>query len=128
MIQRRKNPRFRSSPLAFGDSELEEFGDDRGETKYKNRHINHDDDTEAQGDSLLEEKRLVSSVGLDPLLECLVLNERVVRSGWINIGETAKHGLDTECGTRHTGASSKFQSFYRQVASGHSTFSRPTSR
>ena len=88
----------------------------------------HDDAGEAQRDSLLEEKPLVSGVGLDPFLECLVLNKRVVRPGWINIGETTKHGLDTAHGTRHTEASSEFLSSCLHIASGRSTSSRPTSR
>ncbi len=58
----------------------------------------HDDAEIAQGDLLLEEKRLVSGVGLDPLLECFVLNERIVRSMRINGGETAKQGLTAHAG------------------------------
>ena len=80
LIGRRKGPRFRSSPLEFRDSDFEEFSDDRGEAKTQ--HVYHEDAGDVQGDSLLEEKGVICGVCLDPLLERLVLNERIVRSGW----------------------------------------------
>ena len=84
MLVRFKGPRLRRSPLAFGDSELEKSSDDRGEAIRHKKLFTKLTTPRSKSDSLLEEKSLVGGVSLDPLLKRLVLNERVVRTGWID--------------------------------------------
>jgi hypothetical protein len=77
IVGRQHDPRLRSNPLILGDAKLEEFSDDRGEAT----HTRCQECTRptVRKDSLLEEHSFVSGVGLDVLLERLVLYERVVR-------------------------------------------------
>ncbi len=96
VVGRREDPRLRSSPLTFGNSQLQKFNDDRGEAKH-NMFIETMMTLRRARVSLLEEKRFVSGVGLDPLLKRLVLDKRIVRSEGINGDEAVTPGLDA-CG------------------------------